>query len=83
MTRYTRPNTGWMARAACTRRGVNPNWFHPEPRQFEYVEAAKHVCGRCPVSALCRDDQIHTNDQYGIQDGKSSRTRRRAAGRAG
>jgi len=71
---------GWRRRAACARRGVDPELFFPE--QGGRPEPAKRICARCPVRAACLDDALATRDEYGIRGGMTPGERRRLWGRA-
>jgi WhiB family transcriptional regulator, redox-sensing transcriptional regulator len=57
--RLDRPD--WMARGAC--RGSDPELFFPVAAPgsaAEQVQAAKAVCGRCPVRGRCRAYALRT-----------------------
>ena len=49
-----RASAGWMARGAC--HGIDPELFFPisaTGRSTPQINAAKAVCGRCPVREDC------------------------------
>ena len=65
----------WSERAACVRPGVDPDWFHSsDPAD---IEAAKNVCGTCPIRDACRvyaetvinEDGLHRGDLWGVFGG--------------
>ncbi len=73
----------WRTRAAC--RGMDTDMFFPERGDGAAVDAAKAVCGTCPVAADCLNEAINLPDNwgtYGIWGGTSGR-QRRAGGRKG
>lgn len=73
-TTVDEPRT-WRHRAAC--RGVGSALFFPAGASDERtIEAAKEVCGRCPVSAECLEYAMDTNQQMGIWGGLTARDRR-------
>lgn len=67
----------WRTRAAC--RGMDTDMFFPERGDGAAVDAAKAVCGTCPVAADCLDEAINLPDgwgEIGIWGGTSGRQRR-------
>ncbi len=62
-----RDNT-WVQRAACAGTAA-PDRFYPLPDQADEVQAAKALCGGCPVSDECLTEALETNDRYGIRGG--------------
>jgi WhiB family redox-sensing transcriptional regulator len=67
----------WRTRAAC--RGMETDMFFPERGDGAAVDAAKTVCGTCPVAADCLDEAINLPDgwgEIGIWGGTSGRQRR-------
>ena len=67
----------WRTRAAC--RGMDTDMFFPERGDGAAVDAAKAVCGACPVAADCLDEAINLPDgwgAFGIWGGTSGRQRR-------
>ncbi|MFD0279809.1 WhiB family transcriptional regulator [Kitasatospora sp. NPDC127111] len=58
----------WVQRAACAGT-LAPDRFYPLPDQSEETQAAKAVCGSCPVSDECLTEALETNDRYGIRGG--------------
>ena len=73
--------SAWRRRAACARRGVDPELFFPE--KGGRVEPAKRICARCPVRDDCLADAIATRDEFGIRGGTTPGERRRLWRRAG
>lgn len=70
----------WMQKAACV--GHPPEWWHSEtvgPRQDEN-EAAKRICGGCPVQTACLAYAMRTETtdwgRYGIWGGLAPDERR-------
>lgn len=65
----------WRALGACTTEDPeDPEaFFHPEGERGlmrqRRVEAAKAICGRCPVAAECLDYAITTGQEYGVWGG--------------
>ena len=76
------PNDGWRKRAAC--RDANPELFFSVgqgPDAEAFTEAAKKVCGRCPVRKQCLDWALTTDQDYGVWGGLTEDERRAAQGR--
>ena len=79
----------WMRKAACSKRGVNPDLFFPELTSgertdvavhggFSYTERrAKAICVSCPVRVECLQLMYRTGDQPGVWGGTLERERRR------
>lgn len=67
----TRPT--WMAKGSC--RDYPQEWWYPD--RGEWAEAAKGVCGECPVRATCLDHALTNGEHHGIWGGKSERQRQR------
>jgi WhiB family transcriptional regulator, redox-sensing transcriptional regulator len=65
----------WRDRAACRRRGVDPEVFFPE--KGGSARPAKRICRQCPVRADCLAYAIATRQQFGIWGGLSQRERQR------
>lgn len=68
----------WQLRGAC--RGVDSSlFFHPEgergPSRTARENAAKAVCGRCPVVDPCRAHALATREPYGVWGGMSESER--------
>jgi hypothetical protein len=58
---------------------MNTDMFFPEAHDPHTVDAAKAVCGTCPVAADCLDEAINLPDgwgEIGIWGGTSGRQRR-------
>ena len=70
---------GWRAFALC--RGVGPELFFPVgdvgPDAVEHAEAAKAVCGACPVREPCLEFSLVTNQEFGVWGGLTQEERRR------
>ncbi|MEV5957250.1 WhiB family transcriptional regulator [Streptomyces sp. NPDC051987] len=72
----TRQPADWRLRAACLGK-----WsaMHPENDEAE-IEAAKRICGPCPVKVDCFFDAVHTGDMaHGIRAGLRPNERRAVA----
>ena len=63
----------WRALARC--RGVDPEIFHPAPE--DEGEAAKAICGLCPVREPCLDEALLHREKDGVWGGLTARERRR------
>lgn len=66
--------TDWREQAAC--RGVDLSVFFPEGMRnttAPAIAAAKQICERCPVRAVCLAD--HLNETHGVWGGTSARER--------
>jgi WhiB family transcriptional regulator, redox-sensing transcriptional regulator len=68
----------WQQLGAC--RGEDTElFFHPEgergPRRSNREAAAKAVCARCPVIALCRAHALASREPYGVWGGLSEHER--------
>lgn len=63
----------WRNRAAC--RDEDPDLFFPE--RGESIEAAKEICGRCPVRLDCLRYALKVGIHHGVWGGASERARRR------
>lgn len=63
----------WMGWANC--RDTDPDVFYPE--QGGCTEAAKRICGRCPVELECLEFALRTDERFGVWGGKSEHERRR------
>ena len=64
----------WQLQGSC--RSADPNlFFHPEgergPRKQSRDDAAKAVCGACPVIAACRAHALAVREPYGVWGGLS------------
>ena len=66
-------NLSWRQRAAC--RGVDPDIFYPA--SDEDAEAAKAVCGQCPVRQPCLEYALANRERDGVWGGATERERRR------
>lgn len=67
----------WRHRAACI--GEDPELFFPigsTGTALEQVDAAKAVCGRCPVTDDCLEWALETNQDAGVWGGLSEDERR-------
>ncbi|MFF8840541.1 WhiB family transcriptional regulator [Streptomyces sp. NPDC015130] len=68
----------WADYRAC--RDEDPELFFPVGDGLAaraQTEAAKQVCGRCPVRVQCLEDAFAKGDQFGVFGGLSSMERRR------
>ncbi|MFF4321643.1 WhiB family transcriptional regulator [Streptomyces sp. NPDC001568] len=77
-------NWDWQSRAACRELGSAP-FFHPagergEERE-ERDEAAKRICGTCPVRAACLEHALQTREPFGVWGGLTEEERRALLGR--
>ncbi|MFJ6617759.1 WhiB family transcriptional regulator [Kitasatospora sp. NPDC091335] len=68
----------WQLSAAC-RTADSTVFFHPENERGTAAEqrddAAKRVCRRCPVLALCRRHALLTREPYGVWGGLTEHER--------
>jgi WhiB family redox-sensing transcriptional regulator len=67
----------WRLRASC--RSVDPDLFFPVGTTglaIDHIEAAKQVCGDCPVSDPCLEYALVTNQDSGVWGGTSEDERR-------
>ncbi|WP_411103300.1 WhiB family transcriptional regulator [Streptomyces sp. cmx-4-9] len=73
----------WQAEAACRGVGSEP-FFPPEGERGKdreaREEAAKAVCGACPVRARCLDHALRVSEPYGVWGGLTEKERLAAAG---
>ena len=69
----------WRARAAC--RGCDPAMFFPERGDVKAVARALAICGDCPVTGECLNENLFEDD--GIYGGLSGRQRRTIRSRIG
>ncbi|MGK4581711.1 WhiB family transcriptional regulator [Kitasatospora sp. HPMI-4] len=58
----------WVRRAACAD-STQSDLFYPSPDETAKNQAAKALCGGCPVSDQCLTEALETNDRYGIRAG--------------
>jgi WhiB family redox-sensing transcriptional regulator len=68
----------WRDRSAC--RDADPDMFFPvgtTGAAVEQIEAARHICGVCPVRAECLDFALATNQEAGIWGGTTEDERRK------
>ncbi len=71
-------NDAWRNQAAC--RDTDPDLFFPIGSlgtAIEQVEAAKSVCGVCPVQDACLRFALETNQYDGVWGGKTEEERRK------
>ncbi|HUP85284.1 MAG TPA: WhiB family transcriptional regulator [Acidimicrobiales bacterium] len=66
-------NQPWRQLAAC--RGVEPDTFYPA--SDEEAEAAKAVCGGCPVRQPCLEYALSSRERDGVWGGATEKERRR------
>jgi WhiB family transcriptional regulator, redox-sensing transcriptional regulator len=70
--------TDWRRSAAC--RGCDVELFFPVGSTgpaISQIDAAKAVCGHCPVRADCLDFALVTNQEAGVWGGATEEERRR------
>ena len=65
--------TLWRQHGAC--RGLDPAIFYPP--DDEDSEAAKEICGVCPVQVACLEHALQTREKEGVWGGATERERRR------
>lgn len=73
----------WADHGACT---ALPDLFYNAEDEAKGVrrrkeEAAKRICGRCPVVEQCRHHAMANRELYGVWGGLSENERHRLAGR--
>ena len=66
-------NQTWRQLAAC--RGVEPDIFYPA--SDEEADAAKSVCGVCPVRQPCLEYALSSRERDGVWGGATEKERRR------
>lgn len=66
-------NQTWRQLSAC--RGVEPDIFYPA--SDEEAEAAKAVCGVCPVRQPCLEFALANRERDGVWGGATEKERRR------
>lgn len=64
----------WMREAACTRDGVDPEWFFPERGQS--TKLARATCAACPVRSECLRAALESGEEFGVFGGTSPRERK-------
>ncbi len=75
---YEQSAGDWRKHAACN--GCDVELFFPvgvTGPAVDQIEAAKAVCGRCPVQPECLDFALVTNQECGVWGGASEEERRR------
>ena len=68
----------WRAESAC--KDTDPDLFFPVGTTgpaIEQIDAAKAVCGICPVQSQCLEFALATNQDSGVWGGTSEEERRR------
>lgn len=75
---FERDQPAWMSQAVC--RGRDPEIWFPLPADTETHEAARRICGTCPVAGICLADAIATKDPNGIRGGYTGDERRALVG---
>ena len=68
----------WRNRASC--RDTSPDLFFPVGTTgiaLDQIDAAKRVCGACPVAGECLDFALATNQEAGVWGGRTEEERRR------
>lgn len=68
----------WTEQAACTKPGVNVEWFFPERGSDAHptTTAAKFICRGCPSRERCLEHALDNNITTGIFGGLSPHERR-------
>ena len=69
------PTEGWRNDAACG--GAESALFFPTGEEASLAEAAKSICGVCPVADECLQYALATNQSEGIWGGMTGSERRR------
>lgn len=67
----------WLRRARCI--GIDPELFFPvgsTGQALAQIEAAKAVCGICPVRIECLEWSLATGQESGVWGGASEEERR-------
>ncbi len=75
---YEEGRADWRKDAAC--QGCDVELFFPvgvTGPAVAQIEAAKAVCGNCPVRAECLDFALATNQECGVWGGATEEERRR------
>jgi len=75
---FDRYDERWREEAAC--RHSDPNLFFPAGNTgaaLDNIDAAKAVCGSCPVAEACLRFALATNQDDGIWGGRDEVERRR------
>jgi len=68
----------WRDRAAC--RDTTPELFFPigtTGGALDQIDAARRVCGQCPVTNECLEFELGTNQESGVWGGLTEDERRR------
>ncbi len=68
----------WRDESLC--KDTDPELFFPvgtTGMALAQIDAAKRVCGECPVQALCLEFALNTNQDSGIWGGTSEDERRK------
>jgi WhiB family transcriptional regulator, redox-sensing transcriptional regulator len=68
----------WRNKASC--RDTSPELFFPigtTGLALDQIDAAKHVCGACPVAHQCLEFALATNQEAGVWGGMTEDERRR------
>lgn len=68
-------NASWRQRAAC--QGIDAEIFYPSTD--EEGEAAKAICGVCPVRETCLEYALANREREGVWGGLNERERRRVS----
>lgn len=69
------PDTEWRGTAACI--GVETDVFFPVSEEEHASQAAREICGECPVSDACLQYALATNQTAGVWGGLNAGERRR------
>lgn len=68
-------DTAWMEYGVC--RQVDPELWHPEKGRGDSSQAARAICGRCPVRVECLEYALAQPGIMGIFGGTTESQRRR------
>lgn len=70
----TKPMNPWLAGATSDTEAALPCREHPADLWFaelpEEVEAAKALCGDCPIRAMCLDQALERREPWGVWGGQ-------------
>ncbi|MFL1904813.1 WhiB family transcriptional regulator [Streptomyces tauricus] len=74
------PARAWLTQARCAAPDMARfrHLFFPHPGEVAKAEAAKEICGMCPVRAECLDDALAMEggrtkaNRFGVRGGKTS-----------
>lgn len=70
--------SAWRSHAVC--RDTSPELFFPigvTGLAIDQIDAAKEICGQCPVTAECLEFALATNQESGVWGGTTEEERRK------